>query len=301
MADFFQYCITGITLGMIYSLIAIGFSLIYRVTNIINFSHGEFVMLGGMLMIQFVHFMKIDYFVSVFIVLIIICILSFILERVTLVPFKNSPVLIKIIFTIGVSIFIRGLSMVLFWKEPGLRYENFFQDRYFNIGGVIISLQDIFIILVTLGIFAIIFILMEVSITGKAMRACAINLKASNIIGINVPLMLRLSFILSGILGAIAGIIITPKLGMSYNTGVFWGIKGFTASIIGGIDSNYSILLGGIMLGLLEAFITGYGSNISFGLFSSEYKDVFICIILIIFLILRPNGIFSRIGLKERV
>ena len=301
MSDFIQYFITGITLGMIYALIAIGFSLIYRVTNIINFAHGEFVMLGGMLMIQFVHFMKINYFVSVFIVLIIICLLSFILERFTLVPFKNSPVLIKIIFTIGISIFIRGLSMIVFWKEPGLRYENFFEDRYFNIGGAVISLQDIFIILVTLSIFSLIFILMEISITGKAMRACAINLKASHIIGINVPLMLRLSFILSGILGAIAGIIITPKVGMSYNTGVFWGIKGFTASIIGGIDSNYSILLGGIMLGLLETFITGYGSHISFGLFSSEYKDVFICIILIIFLILRPNGIFSKIGLKERV
>jgi len=286
---------------MIYALIAIGFSLIYRVTNIINFAQGEFVMLGGMLMILFVHFLKINYFISVIIVLLIIGILSFIFERVTLVPFKNSPVLIKIIFTIGASIFIRGISMIIFWKEPGLRYENFFEDKYFNLFGAVITLQDIFIIVTTLLIFIIIFILMEISITGKAMRACAVNIKASNIIGINVPLMLRFSFIISGILGAIAGIIITPKLGMSYSTGVFWGIKGFTASILGGIDSNYSILLGGIILGLLESLITGYGSDISFGLFSSEYKDVFICLLLIILLIIRPNGIFSKKGLKERV
>jgi len=258
-------------------------------------------MLGGMLMIQFVHFFKINYFVAILLVLIIITILSFIFERFTLVPFKNSPVLIKIIFTIGASIFIRGIAMIVFWKEPGLRYETFFKEKYFKIFGAIISLQDIFIILTTLAIFFVIFILMEVSITGKAMRACAVNIKASNIIGINVPLMLRLSFIISGLIGAIAGIIITPKLGMSYNTGVFWGIKGFTAAILGGIDSNFSILLGGIILGLLESFITGYGGNISFGLFSSEYKDVFICILLIILLIVRPNGIFSKKGLSERV
>ncbi len=301
MSNFIQYCITGLTLGMIYALIAIGFSLIYRVTNIINFAQGEFVMLGGMLMIQFVHFFKFNYFIAVLITLIIIAIISIILEKLSLVPFKDSPVLIKIIFTIGASIFIRGLAMIIFWKEPGLRYETFFQDKYFNIFGIVITLQDIFIISSTIIIFGLIFLLMEISTIGKAMRACAVNIKAANIIGINVPLMLTISFVLSGIIGGLAGIIITPKLGMSYNTGVFWGIKGFTAAILGGIDSNVSILFGGILLGLLEAFITGYGSNFSFGLFSTEYKDVFIFLLLILLLIVRPNGIFRKKGLAERV
>ena len=301
MSEFIQYLITGLVLGMIYSLIAIGFSLIYRVTNIINFAQGEFVMLGGMLMIQFVHFAKLNYFLSILFVIVIITAFSFLFEELTLRPFKNSPVLIKIIFTIGMSIFIRGLSMIIFWKQPGLRYENIFEDKYFNLFGAVITLQDIFIISVTVVIFVVIFILMEVTITGKAMRACAINIKASNIIGINVPLMLKISFILSGILGAIAGIIITPKLGMSYNSGVFWGIKGFTAAILGGLDSGATALFGGMILGLLESFITGYGANLSFGLFKSEYKDVFICLVLILLLILKPNGVFSKKGQKDRV
>lgn len=301
MLYFFQYCITGLTLGMIYAIIAIGFSLLYRVTNIINFAHGEFVMLGGMLMIQFVHFFKFNFFLGLLLTLIIIAIISLILESISFSPFKNSPLLIKIIFTIGVSILIRGLSMIIFWKEPGLRYDLFLNNKFFNISGVIITLQEVFIIVSALIIFGIIFLLMEISIIGKAMKACAVNIRAANIIGINVSFMFKLSFILSGIIGALAGIIITPKLGMSYNTGVFWGIKGFTAAILGGIDSDISILFGGIFLGLLEAFITGYAGNISFGLFSSEYRDLFISLLLIILLIFKPNGIFRKKGLSERV
>ncbi|OHD08198.1 MAG: hypothetical protein A2Y34_16775 [Spirochaetes bacterium GWC1_27_15] len=294
MSDFLQYCLTGISVGMIYALIASGFSLIYRVTNVINFAQGEFIMLGGMLMILFNHFLKWNIFLSVILVLIIVVLVAFLLEELTLKPFKNDDVLIKIIFTIGASILIRGISMVVFWKEPGLRYESFFTDQNFKILGASITLQDIFIISVSIIIFVLLFIFMEKTITGKAMRATAINLKASKIIGINVNLTLKLSFILSGLLGAIAGIIITPKLGMSYDSGIFWGIKGFTAAILGGLDSGVSVIFGGLLLGLLEAFITGYGANISFGLFKSEYRDVVICAILIIFLILKPNGILSK-------
>jgi len=301
MAEFTQYIITGLTLGMIYSLIALGFSLIYRVTNVINFAQGEFVMLGGMLMIQFVYFFKMNYFLSLVLVLLIIAIFSYFFEELTLKPFKKSPALIKIIFTIGMSIFVRGLAMIIFWKDPGLRYENFFPEKYFNIFGAIITVQDIFIISATILLFIVFFVLMEVTITGKAMKACAINMKAAHIIGINVPLMLKLSFILSGLLGAFAGIIITPKLGMSYNTGVFWGIKGFTAAVLGGMDSGGAVFFGGVVLGLLESLLTGYGGQMSFGLFKSEYKDIVICIALILLIILKPNGIFIKKGNFERV
>lgn len=294
MTEFIQYLITGISMGMIYALIALGFSFVYRVTNIINFAQGEFIMLGGMLMILFSHFYKWNIALSFVVVITIVTMISFILEELTLKPFKNSTVLIKIIFTIGASIFIRGLSMVLFWKEPGLRYETSFSGKTSNISGVIINHQDVFIIIISLLFFIVIFIFLEKTITGKAMRACAINFKASNIIGINVPLIFKLSFIISGILGAIGGVIITPKLGMSYDSGIYWGIKGFTAAILGGLDSGMSSIIGGLILGLLEAFITGYGSDLTLGLFSSEYKDIVICLILIMFLILKPNGLFTR-------
>jgi len=294
MSDFIQYSLTGISMGLIYAFIALGFSLIYRVTNVINFAQGEFIMLSGMLSIFFNHFLKINPFISVLLVLIIVGLVSFILEELTLRPFKNKPVLIKIIFTIGFSIFIRGLAMLIFWKEPGLRYEAPFIDTTIKFFGAVISLYDIFIIIISLFLFAIIFILMEITIIGKSMRACAINLKASKIIGINVNLTLRLSFIISGLLGAVGGIIITPKLGMSYDAGVFWGIKGFTAAILGGLDSGISAIFGGLILGLLESFITGYGFNLSFGLIKSEYKDIIICLVLIVFLIIKPNGIFSK-------
>ena len=184
--------------------------------------------------------------------------------------------------------------MISFWKNPGLRYEGFFENKIYVIFGLSITLQDIFIVGFSCLLFLVLFLFMEKTITGKAMRACAINMKASNIIGINVALMLRISFILSGVLGAVAGIIITPKLGMSYDNGVYWGIKGFTAAVIGGLNSGGAAIFGGLILGLLEALITAYGSDITFGILNSQYKDILICMFLIIILIIKPEGILSK-------
>ena len=222
--------------------------------------------------------------------------ISFLLEFAAIRPCikRKANLLTLIIVTIGASIFLRGLSMAVFWKDPGKRFPAFTSDSVINIGGAYIVTQDIWIFAVTLTTLLLVMFFFEFTITGKSMKACASHKKAAQLMGINVEKMTSIAFILSGILGAIAGIVITPKLGMSYDSGVFWGIKGFCAAVLGSLGNLMGAVVCGMMLGLMEAYVIGYGDTATFHLFQiSNYKELVVILFMLLILLIKPGGLFA--------
>jgi branched-chain amino acid transport system permease protein len=296
MSSFLQYTFAGIVFGSIYALIALGFTLIYRSTNIINFAQGEFVVLGGLLAIFFSEKAHLPLPLNIIFSAAIVGMIAFLLDFAAIrqCKKKNANLLTLIIVTIGAAIFFRGLCMAVFWKDPGKRFPAFSSEESINIGGAYIVSQDIWIVGIALGVLVLITLFFGFTITGKAMKACASNRKAAQLMGINVERMTSLSFFLSGILGALAGIVITPKLGMSYDSGIFWGMKGFCAAILGSIGNIYGAFVGGLLLGLIESYVLGYGDIATFHLFQvSSYKEIIVILIMILTLFIRPAGLFS--------
>jgi branched-chain amino acid transport system permease protein len=296
MSSFLQYTFAGIVFGSIYALIALGFTLIYRSTNIINFAQGEFVVLGGLLAVFFSEKAGFSLPVNIVLSASIVGFIAFLLDIAAIRQCKkrNANLLTLIIVTIGAAIFFRGLCMAVFWKDPGKRFPSFSSEDSINIGGAYIVPQDIWIVGITLGVLVLIILFFEFTMTGKAMKACASNKKAAQLMGINVERMTTLSFFLSGLIGALAGIVMTPKLGMSYDSGIFWGLKGFCAAIFGSIGNIYGAFVGGLLLGLIESYVLGYGDSMTFHLFQvSNYKDLIVILFMILILFIRPSGLFS--------
>ncbi|MBN1522020.1 MAG: branched-chain amino acid ABC transporter permease [Candidatus Aureabacteria bacterium] len=296
MSAFLQYTLSGIISGSIYALIALGFTIIYKSTNIINFAQGEFVVLGGLLAVFFSERLHLPLVLNILFSVAIVGCISFLLEFAAIRPCKkkNANLLTLIIVTIGAAILLRGLSMAIFWKDPGKRFPPFTSNATINIGGAYIITQDIWIFAVTLVTLLLVMIFFEHTITGKSMRACASHKKAAQLMGINVEKMTSMTFILSGILGAVAGIVITPKLGMSYDSGVYWGIKGFCAAVLGSMGNLMGAVICGIFLGLIEAYVTGYGDVATLHLIQvSNYRELIVIFLMLVVLLVKPAGLFA--------
>lgn len=286
----FQYLITGITIGSIYAMVAIGFNIIYDVTEIINFAQGEFVMLGGLTMVLSNVTFKLPIVVSFTLTVFLITGIGILMDRLAIRPIRQPSILTLTISTIAVSFVIRGLAM-FFWgknpfdlpafsgRNPILFLGAVIQPQYFWVVGFLIT------IVFGLSIF------FDKTILGKAMSACANNPNAARLVGINVNRMILLSFALSAAIGAIAGIIITPISLMEYDRGAMLAVKGFGAVILGGLGSFPGAILGGLILGIIESFVAG--------LISSGYKDAFALLVLLFVLFFKPSGIWGNLEISK--
>jgi branched-chain amino acid transport system permease protein len=291
-----QYILSGLSTGAIYALIGIGFAIIYNATEIINFAQGELVMLGGMFTLFFINVFENNGLALAMPLAILLAVaattLSGILfERLTIRPLKNPAPLALVIITIGGSILIRGIAMML-WGKDTHAIPAFSGSEPLLIGSATILPQHLWIFaLTTIAIIAN-KLFFQYSITGKAMRACAANRRAAGLVGIDVKRMVFFSFAISAALGSLAGIIVAPLTMTSYDVGIMLGLKGFCAAIIGGLSGGVGTVLGGLLLGILE--------SLGAGLISSGYKDAIAFIILLLILFIRPQGLFSR-GQTDRV
>ncbi len=280
-----QYLFSGLSTGAIYSLIGLGFAIIFNSTSIINFAQGEFVMLGGMLTYFFLAVAKLPFLVAMLLAVILSTVTGVIFERLAIRPLKRPTQLNLVIITIGGSIFIRGLAMLI-WGKDTHTIPMFYGNEPIALAGATILPQHLWIFGITLLVIIINKLYFYYSISGKAMRACSYNRNAASLVGIDVRRMVLFSFAISSAMGSVAGMISAPLTMTSYDVGIMLGLKGFCAAIIGGMSGGIGTVIGGMILGILE--------SMGAGLISSGYKDAIAFIILLLILFVRPQGIFRK-------
>ncbi|GIK39036.1 MAG: branched-chain amino acid ABC transporter permease [Chloroflexota bacterium] len=288
-----QFLVSGITLGSIYALIALGFVTIYNVTGIINFAQGEFAVYGALMAITV--FQKIRLLsgnlqldlgwplpVAALFGVTIAVGLGMLLYWVGIQPARRASILSQIIITIGAAFVFRGLALLIWGTDP-FRLPAFTQGAPLKLFGAILTLQGIWVIATIFLVLAMLYLFFNYTLTGKALQACAVNSTAARLMGINTRRMALLAFGLSAAVTAIAGIVIAPATFMTYDRGLILSLKGFVAAIMGGMSSPVGAVVGGLLLGILESF--------SAGLISSGYKDAVAFFVLFIVLAVRLGGL----------
>lgn len=284
MGDFFQFTLTGLTIGSIYAIVALGFVTIYSVTKVINLAQGEFVMLGGLTMYSLSSF-GLPYWLGFIVTIVFVSIIGWLMEFVLIRRAKGANPISLIILTIGTAIFIRGIASMV-WGKDQLRVEPFTENKPVSIAGATITPQAIWVILIMLVVVSLLYILINKTMVGKAFQASSINPLAARLMGISPKRMSSLSFTLSAALGALAGLAIAPIMFPSYDMGTMLGIKGFSAAILGGLGSAPGAVIGGLLIGLLESLGAGY--------ISSGMKDVITFSVILLILLIRPSGILGE-------
>lgn len=285
-----QYLVSGITQGSVYALIGLGFMVIYNSSQVINFAQGEFVMLGGMLAVTLTASM-----VTIFtgglplplaIVLAVLAVILFgiIFEFLAVRPLKNSPPLMVIIMTIGASIFIRGVAMLI-WGKDTFSLPLFITGQPIPIFGAVIVPHYLVILGTTIVLMILLQLFFKLTLAGQAMRASAVNRKGASLCGIKPERMVKLSFAISAALASVSGIVIAPTNNTSYDVGIMLGLKGFVVAIIGGLNSFVGTICGGFIVGIIEALSAAI---------SSQYRIAITFGVLILILLIRPTGIFGR-------
>jgi branched-chain amino acid transport system permease protein len=285
MAIFLQLLFTGIGIGAVYSLVALGFVLIYRATNVVNFAQGEFAMLGAYAMVVLTQDLGLPYWAAIPLSLVAMGIIGALFNLGVYYPLRHRSFLPVVISTIGASILLTNSVLVGYGPAPE-SLEGMFDFPGFQIGGVFLDSQYLLIIAVTILLVAFQYFFFEHTILGKKMQATSQDKEMASLLGIPVARMIMLTFIYSAILGGLAGILVAPILFVSVGLGSQVALKAFAASIIGGFGDVTGAIVGGLSLGIIETFGAAY--------ISVPYKDAFAFLVLFGFLLIRPQGIFGE-------
>jgi branched-chain amino acid transport system permease protein len=283
-AQFTQFLLTGLTVGAIYALVALGFSIIYNASEVINFAQGEFVMIGGMTTVSLTA-SGLPIALAIPLAVAATALAGLALEKLAVEPARGAQVVTLIIITICASIFLRGLA-TLIWDKNLHPLPAFSGDAPIALAGATILPQSLWVVGVTVAIVLALSWFFGRTLMGKAMLATSYNRLAAQLVGINVRYVMLFSFGLSAALGAIAGILIAPIAFTSYDAGVMLGLKGFAAAILGGMGSGVGAVAGGVVLGIAETMSAGY--------VSSAYKDAIALLITLAVLFFMPNGLFGK-------
>jgi len=279
-----QYFLSGITKGSIYAVVAIGFNLIYSATGILNFAQGEFVMLGGMVAVSLAFFLPLP--VAVAAAVVFVALLGGLLELVFFRRLRRHSILHLVIITIGLSILIQEAALHV-WDEKvrSLPYFTGNEISSVHLLGAAVSPQVLWVLGTVAVIVVFLHVFLKYTLRGRAMRACSSNPDAALLAGINIANMRTLSFVLSAGLGAMAGCVISPITLTHYEMGSGLAIKGFSAAILGGLGNPMAAVLGGLLVGVLEAF--------SVSILPAAYTDVTAFAILLLVLFVRPHGLLG--------
>lgn len=280
-----QWILSGLTVGSIYALVAMGFSIIYSSTRVINFAQGEFSMLGGMLMYSIYMRTGVPLALAFLISVLIVTLIGAGLERATIHPLRNQGVISVIIVTIGLSIFIRAAAKLIWGSEP-VKIASFSGDNPIRFLGASVVPQSFWVFGLTLLAFVLVFLFFNRTMLGKGMRAAAANPDAASLMGISSSTSSLVAWTMAAALGAAAGIVVAPISFAYYNVGTMLGLKGFSSAILGGLGSAPGAVVGGLILGVLETIVAG--------VFPSGYKDAVAFLILILVLLIRPEGLLGR-------
>jgi branched-chain amino acid transport system permease protein len=303
MDIFIQQVINGLVLGSMYALIALGYTMVYGIINLINFAHGEVMMVGALTSWTIIGLMQESMpgtpgFVILFIALIISCVvaaaLNFTIEKVAYRPLRNSPKLAPLITAIGMSILLQTLAMIV-WKPNYKSYPTLLPNTPIDIAGAVITPTQVMILGVTAASLAVLMWLVNYTKLGRAMRATAENPRVAGLMGVKPDMVISATFIIGAVLAAIAGVMYASNYGTAQHAmGFLPGLKAFTAAVFGGIGNLAGAVVGAILLGLIESIGAGYIGALTGGVLGSHYSDIFAFIVLIIVLTLRPSGLLGE-------
>jgi branched-chain amino acid transport system permease protein len=283
--DLLQYLFSGISIGSVYAVVAIGLSMLYRSTELINFAHGEFAMFGAMGLVTLWGQLKLPLPLAFVLTVAGGSMVGILFERFAIRPVKDPHPISLVIITVGASIVFRGVAMVVWGKDP-VSLPSFSSHGSIEIAGAVIVPQSLYIVAAALALAGSLHLFFRYTLQGKAMTACAVNKKAAWLTGIPSSRMGLFAVIISSGSGAIAGIFIAPVTMNTYDMGTMLGLKGFCAAMIGGLGSLWGAFAGGLLLGILECF--------GAGLISSGCKDAIAFVLLLLILYLCPGGLFAQ-------
>ena len=280
-----QLLFQGIGIGSVYALVALGFVLIFRATNVVNFAQGEFSMVAAFLMVVFAVDLGWPYWLSFLISLAGMALFGALFNLAVYYPLRHRSFLPVIISTIGASIFLANSMLALYGPQPQV-LPGWFETQGFQAGPVYLDSQYLLIIAVTMVLVALQYWFFERTMLGKKMQATSQDKEMASLLGIPVSVMIMLTFVISALIGGIAGILVAPILFVSIGMGGAIALKAFAATIIGGFGDVAGAIIGGLALGIIETFGAAY--------VSVPYKDGFAFLVLVLFLIFRPQGIFGE-------
>ena len=298
-----QQIINGLVLGSMYALIALGYTMVYGIIQLINFAHGEVLMVGALTSWSCIGLMQeampyLPGWLMLLIAAIIACVvaasLNFVIEKVAYRPLRNSPRLAPLITAIGVSILLQTLAMII-WKPNYKAYPTLLSSTPYEIGTAVITPTQILVLVVKAIALATLMSLVNYTRLGRAMRATAENPRVAALMGVKPDMVISATFIIGAVLAAIAGIMYASNYGTAHHTmGFLPGLKAFTAAVFGGIGNLAGAVVGGLLLGLIESIGSGYIGDLTGGVLGSQYTDIFAFIVLIIILTLRPSGLLGE-------
>ena len=298
-----QQIINGLVLGSMYALIALGYTMVYGIIQLINFAHGEVLMVGALTSWSCIGLMQeampwapgwLVLLLATIIACIVAATLNFAIEKIAYRPLRNSPRLAPLITALGMSILLQTLAMII-WKPNYKPYPTLLPTEPFEIGGAVITSTQILILGVTAVSLALLMYLVNYTKLGRAMRATAENPRVAGLMGVKPDMVISATFIIGAVLATIAGIMYASNYGTVQHTmGFLPGLKAFTAAVFGGIGNLAGAVIGGILLGLIEAIGSGYIGKLTGGVLGSHYADIFAFIVLIIILTLRPSGLMGE-------
>jgi branched-chain amino acid transport system permease protein len=287
MAGIVQLLIGGVSIGIIYGVVAIGFVLLWQTSQTINFAQGEFVMVPMFLMVLFNLVLQIPFWPSLLLTMVASGLMGYLFEKLMIKKLLPGGVIVIVIATLGLSGFLRyGIQIA--WTPQTLFYPHLFSTESIKFSGVVFSAEDVWnIVLISVIILALHFWIKRTRL-GKAMQAVAQNRETATLMGINVSKIIMLVFSLNSILAGVAGVFAAPVFFVRYDIGVYFGLKAFIAAVIGGFNQIQGALVGGLTVGLVETFAAAY--------ISTSYRDAFTMVALMIILLVKPEGL---VGIKE--
>ncbi len=288
---FEQQLVNGFTLGLIYALIAVGYTMVYGVIELINFAHGEVYMFGAFLCMTFITVLGAPLYLAIILAVACCCVIGVLLDIIAYRPLRKAPRLAALITAIGMSIFLQNLAMIIWGSRPlpfvKSALPKFFNDQAMTFGDVTISWMQVFIYVTAIAMMIGLNLIITKTKTGTAMRALAQNQVSAALMGINVNKVISFTFALGSGMGAMAGIMVSMYYNTMYPTmGYNAGVKAFAAAVLGGIGSVPGAMFGGIVLGIAETLGAGY--------VSSPYRDGVAYAVMILVILFRPSGLLGR-------
>lgn len=284
MSELLQFLSSGLTVGAVYALVALGFTIIFNASGVVNFAQGEFVMLGGMITV-FAHAAGLPLPLAALLAIAVTAGIGVALNQLAIEPARGAPVVSLIIITIGASIFIRGAAQLVFDKQIH-SFPAFSGTEPIHLLGATIQSQSLWVIGGAFAVFAGLWLFFTKTLLGRAVLATSNNRLAAQLVGINTRFIMTLSFALSAAIGAFGGVLVTPITLTSYDVGLALALKGFAGAMLGGMGNPKGAFVGGLALGLIEALTAGY--------LSSQYKDAAAFVVILAVLFFMPQGLFGR-------
>jgi branched-chain amino acid transport system permease protein len=302
MDIFLQQLINGLVLGSVYALVALGYTMVYGILELINFAHGEITMMGAMVALAVIGALAVAApgLPGVLIlgaglaVAIPACMtLGLLIERVAYRPLRHAPRLAPLITAIGVSIILQNIAMLI-WGKQYIPFPAILPEDRHTIYGASITDVQIAILLLATSIMLMLILVVQKTRLGRAMRATAQSRQVASLMGVDVNRVIASTFVIGSALAAVAGVMVSVYYGLAhYYMGFLLGLKAFSAAVLGGIGNLGGAMLGGLLLGLIESLGAGYIGDLTGGFLGSHYQDVFAFFVLIAVLVFRPQGLLG--------